>query len=253
MTGGQLANVRVPLKRASPRLAIVLRLLHLQLLNAHMALRIVEFHDEGLIDQATKYSRLKERLNERRSFKKFLTLLVTQWQIEDAESPTPSTPRCVHQVIGDDPDTMPRYNRIEWFNQNEGAKAMRLSPESHEQMSSPARRCYICSMKTTVNCSRCRVHLCKHTFGNLRKSCWQRHHSLQTVSCIGNIPDMFPNPTCDKVTALTRPPPTSKRGRRGKTPLGREEREGEGEQDERERDEDPARPMRRSRRIHERS
>lgn len=184
MTGGQLATVKVPLKQAGPRLAIVLRLLHLQLLNAHLALRIVEFYDEGLLDDATSYSRLKHQLNERRSFRKFLGLLVMNWQYSGADTPPqskPSTPRPDRQTTEEDPQAIPRYNRMDWFNKNNSARNMRLSPDNHEQLSGLGRRCYICRMKTTVQCSRCRVSLCKNPFSSLRKSCWQRHHSLETV------------------------------------------------------------------------
>lgn len=191
MTGGQLATVKVPLKQASPRLAIVLRLLHLQFLNAHLALRIVAFHEEGILDDSTRYFRLKHRLNERCTFHKFLGLLVRQWQYSGANTKpqsTPSTPRSERQVTDNDPEVIPRYNRIDWFNRNDSAMNMRLSPDYHEQLSGPGRCCYICGMKTTVQCSRCRVNLCKNPFASLRRSCWQRHHSLQTV---GRMMRMF--------------------------------------------------------------
>lgn len=226
MVGGQLANVKAPMHSVSPRLAIALRMILFQLLNAHLAFRIVQFHDESLIESADTYVRLKQKLNERRSFPKFLALLNQEWFFatqSPGSSPPPTPSEQTNQE--DDPPKIPRNRaaRFKFFNESAG-KQMRLSRENHDRgtISPYSKRCYVCGMRTSCHCKRCRIVLCSGSFKGgqrLIMSCWERHHRLEVVGdvyCIGCFVYISLIQSLPKITEAQRPQPTGKAGRRGR-------------------------------------
>lgn len=175
------------MKSCSPRGYVLIRMIQLQLINAHQALRICEFVSRGQIQTATSYKRLKQAMNKSRSTRQFMLEVHETWkylQVSDSsevESP-PRSPPAAEAFRS----SIPARNRIRFFNVGVG-KEMRLSNINHPRVSIPKshenpQRCLLCQMRTTVMCSLCEVRLCANTFSNNRLSCFKRFHTQRKVN-----------------------------------------------------------------------
>lgn len=186
MVGGQAATVKIPMKKLSPRAAVICRQLLLQLINSHLALRIVEFDASEKVQTARSYKALKLGLNSLRSTRQFMLNVVESWTFASTEGPPasciPSSPPMDSTDIQVFRQSVPKSRRLQFFNTNVIAKRARLSDRDHARISVvPSKRCLCCSMLTTVKCNFCTVHLCSKPFGNNRKSCWYKFHNTQKV------------------------------------------------------------------------
>ena len=178
MFGRMLRNVKIDFRSLSPRAFIFIRGIMTQLLNAHLAFRIVSFSKDGKIDEARSYKELKKALNSHSSFRMFLSRL-RDWE------PTSIVSAPAESLIDhDEVPNVPNRNRFTFFNTAEGRR-VRLAAMMHDVVSAcrPG-RCYLCQGVTTARCSFCQIPLCRFPFGTNRHSCWFRHHNNQRVSVL---------------------------------------------------------------------
>lgn len=177
--GRMLKNVKIDFRSLSPRAFIFIRGIMTQLLNAHLAFRIVLFHQQGKIEEATSYRSLKRALNSHSTFQSFLFEL-RQWSPMYSPRSMPSTPPSLSARMQADL-CIPKRNRLTFFNTDEGKK-IRLSSAGHNCMSGcRPKRCYLCKGVTTAQCSCCQTALCRTPFALNRTSCWMKHHNSQRV------------------------------------------------------------------------
>ena len=181
----QMSNVKVNFRQLSPRAFLVIRQIMTQLLNAHLALRLVKLQLDDKVDEFTSYKKMKQALNEMGTFSDFLYKFGENWEpeknnnddMDESFGPNSSAPF---------PTSVPKRNRVSWFNSFEGGKRLRLSTEGHALLQAvhPKKKCLLCDMKTTSKCEKCQVHLCRFTFGQHRTSCWVKHHTRQKIEKI---------------------------------------------------------------------
>ena len=150
-----------------------------QLLYAHLALRLVKLRLDDKVDEFTSYKKMKQTLNSMGTFSMFLYNFGENWEPsknnnDDIDESSNTTTL---------PTSVPKRNRVPWFNSFEGGKRLRLSIEGHTLLSSvyPKKKCVLCDMKTTSKCAKCQVHICRFPFGRNRISCWAKHHTRQTI------------------------------------------------------------------------
>ena len=159
-----------------------------QLANAHMTYRIYVLCQRGVVERATSYRRLKQQLNEFMTFKDFLAQMCTDWApvSEDIEQDDGVATGNMN-VGGDDEcvvvDGLKKRYRFEFYQGTKGTQHRR-SQVNHQRLSGvqPPRRCIVCSMKTTVKCKACDVHLCGTKFGSNKKSCFDFFHDTTKVN-----------------------------------------------------------------------
>ena len=185
MVSRQMSNVKINFRQLSPRAFLVIRQIMTQLLNAHLALRLVKLRLDDKVDEFTSYKKMKQTLNEMGTFSGFLYKFGENWEpkknnnddMDESSSPSSSTPF---------PTSVPKRNRVPWFNSLEGGKRLRLSTEGHTLLQAvhPKKKCVLCDMKTTSKCAKCQVHICRFPFGQNRTSCWVKHHTRQTIEKI---------------------------------------------------------------------
>jgi hypothetical protein len=175
----QMSNVKVNFWQLSPWAFLVIRQIMTQLLNAHLALRLVKLRLDDKVDEFTSYKNMKQSLNRMGTFSMFLYNFSENWEPNknnndniDESSDTTTLPTSV-----------PKRNWVPWFNSPEGGKRLRLSNEGHTLLSSvyPKKKCVLCDMNTTSKCAKCQVHICRFPFGRNRISCWAKHHTRQTI------------------------------------------------------------------------
>ena len=158
-----LKNVKIDFRSLSPRAFVFIRQIMTQLLNAHLVLRIVQWHLSATT--CATYSRLKTQLNEMESFKCFLWNIGEQWEFSDDL----------------DTETQPQGSN-ENGNPKEVGKRIRLSEEGHNLMQrQKPKRCLLCRINTTCKCMKCDVPLCRFVHGQNRTSCWDKHHTRQRI------------------------------------------------------------------------
>ena len=75
----QMSNVKVNFRQLSPRAFLVIRQIMTQLLNAHLALRLVKLRLDDKVDEFTSYKKMKQTLNEMGTFSDFLYKFDEKW------------------------------------------------------------------------------------------------------------------------------------------------------------------------------
>lgn len=151
-----------------------------QLLNAQIVYRLVMLKLSGNIGQYQSYSSLKKRLNDMSTFSTFLYEFAENWNQMETNQQVFENPE-LHQVT-----PVPKRNRIDWFNNNENGKRMRLSEGNHLLVQrAEVQRCLICRANTTCKCKTCTVPLCRFPFGRNRKSCWIKFHNDKKIDRVG--------------------------------------------------------------------
>jgi hypothetical protein len=74
---------------------------------------------------------------------------------------------------------IPKRHRIEFFNNDDVGKKLRLTAQSsmdHLPIYYRRNKCLLCYCDTTVRCSTCQVQLCKNPFGTNTRSCYEIFH-----------------------------------------------------------------------------
>ena len=177
-----LKGVKINFRILSPRAFVFIRFILTQLLNSHLAYRIVSFHVQDRICNATSYRRLKQALNEHSSFFSFLVAVIRDWSFTARSSRSNTNPDSEEECDPNSSLKPPRNRRLHFLNNDPTAKRFRLNKRvAHIRASKSALQCYLCKIKTTVYCKSCRTHLCARLFGNNRKSCWEVHHTSTHV------------------------------------------------------------------------
>lgn len=155
-----------------------------QLLNAHLAYRIISLDSAGEIQAATTYKRLKERLNELCSFKSSLLKLHRNWEF-DASDGNPLIDEPLQPLQEDFSVPGKSSRKLNFFNNNPVGKQRRLeSRYPHTGITMSKRICYICRGQTSVFCRTCLVFLCQTSFGDnidTGLTCWKVHHTHAEV------------------------------------------------------------------------
>ena len=163
-----------------------IRFTKIQIANAHMMYRIIALCQSGVLENAKSYHRLKQRLNEFMSFKKFLRRVSNEWVtphvISEPNGECPPASDNGGQIQARDGNSVdqvikiPSRNRLSFFNMPDG-QAVRLHG-NHNRVSTGDKslKCLLCKVNTTSRCSRCKVNVCVTKFGSNRKACWEIFH-----------------------------------------------------------------------------
>lgn len=184
-----LKNVKVDFKQLSPSAFMILRVIMTAAMNAHLTWRILEILPE--LGSFQSYDKLKNALNEKRSFQTFLLVAFLQWDVHRSESRNNGTSSditnespCIHRALKSPKGHLSKRTAI--FNTPQYT-AMRTDKNNHIRMrvEQPKRgkSCLVCGAETTVYCSKCDQHLCvKRKVRDQRvPTCWEHFHNAQTI------------------------------------------------------------------------
>jgi hypothetical protein len=177
-----LKDIKIDFRSLSPRCFLLIRQILTQLLNAHLALRLLTFVSHKNLNNFTNYKRLKESLNKLGTFNDFLWSFGKHWEpkllkLDDKQNGNTFVTNALNS--GDLGNVViPKRNRADFFNGDAG-KSIRLDNVGHTLLHNqrPKKECIMCRAKTTVKCTRCEVSLCRFLKKNKKTTCWDRFHN----------------------------------------------------------------------------
>lgn len=185
-----LKNIKIDFRSLSPRAFIWIRIILLCLLNSHLIFRLV--HSEAQLNEPKQsYRRFKSSLNKMFSFQSFLWKVANNtWVIQSSGSNEE-----LSQPILDDAGNLqkiPKRNRLVFYQKSDIGERIRKGfiGQHRPVMTADFKKksCIMCyvpalsgerDMHTTNCCEICKVPLCRSTFGNNTKSCFDYFHSTR--------------------------------------------------------------------------